>query len=157
MLTHAGVAASAPPAAETLPLINRELSWLRFAERVLAQTTDPEVPLLERVRFAGIVGMLHDEFFMRRISGLKREIDRGSTRVSPDGMTPREEFDACRRELLRQSRALSRIVDHELRPALVREGHPIVDHADFDAAQRREVRTHFQRSIEAILTPPHVR
>ena len=49
--------------------INREMSWLRFARRVLELVQDPEVPLLERVKFAGILGMLHDEFFMKRIAG----------------------------------------------------------------------------------------
>ncbi|NIQ08742.1 hypothetical protein GWO43_28650, partial [candidate division KSB1 bacterium] len=43
--------------------LNRELSWLNFARRVLDLVEDPEVPLLERMKFAGIVGMLHDEFF----------------------------------------------------------------------------------------------
>ena len=45
---------------------NRELSWLSFARRVLAQARDRELPLLERVKFVGILGMLHDEFFMNR-------------------------------------------------------------------------------------------
>jgi polyphosphate kinase len=52
--------------------INRELSWLHFAGRVLELAEGEEVPLLERVKFAGIVGMLHDEFFMKRIAGLER-------------------------------------------------------------------------------------
>ena len=52
--------------------LNRELSWLAFARRVLSQVEDPRLPLLERVKFAGIMGMLHDEFFMKRMGGLKR-------------------------------------------------------------------------------------
>ena len=56
-------------------LINRELSWLSFARRVLALAEDPELPLLERVKFAGIMGMLYDEFAMKRIGGIKRKID----------------------------------------------------------------------------------
>jgi len=51
--------------------VNRELNWLQFARRVLELAEDPEVPLLERVKFLGIVGMLRDEFFMKRMSGLK--------------------------------------------------------------------------------------
>ena len=49
--------------------INRELSWLRFARRVLELAEDPAMPLLERVKFAGIMGMLYDEFAMKRIGG----------------------------------------------------------------------------------------
>ncbi len=68
--------------------INRELSWLRFARRVLEMATDPTVPLLERVKFAGILGMLHDEFFMKRVSGLKRQVNKGVNKLSLDGLTP---------------------------------------------------------------------
>ncbi|MBW1877521.1 MAG: hypothetical protein JRJ84_04085, partial [Deltaproteobacteria bacterium] len=57
---------SAIPVDAPQALFNRELSWLAFARRVLAQVEDPGLPLLERIKFAGIVGMLHDEFFMKR-------------------------------------------------------------------------------------------
>jgi len=66
--SHPGKSTIAPP--DTL--INRELSWLGFARRVLALAEDRNLPLLERVKFAGIMGMLHDEFAMKRIGGLKR-------------------------------------------------------------------------------------
>ena len=56
--------------------INRELSWLSFARRVLALAEDPDLPLLERVKFAGIMGMLYDEFAMKRMGGLKRKIEK---------------------------------------------------------------------------------
>jgi polyphosphate kinase len=72
--------------------INRELSWLNFARRVLEMAQDPEVPLLERVKFAGILGMLHDEFFMKRISGLKRQVRKGVDKLSLDGLRPGEEL-----------------------------------------------------------------
>ena len=52
--------------------INREMSWLCFARRVLNLAEDPEAPLLERVKFAGIVGMIYDEFAMKRLGGLRR-------------------------------------------------------------------------------------
>ena len=58
-------------------LVNRELSWLSFARRVLALAEDPELPLLERVKFAGIMGMLYDEFAMKRLGGIKRKIEKG--------------------------------------------------------------------------------
>ena len=79
---------------------NRELSFLAFARRVMEMVHDPDVPLLERVKFAGIVGMLHDEFSMKRLSGLKRQIQRRKLKRSLDGRTPLQEFDACREELL---------------------------------------------------------
>ena len=57
-------------------LINRELSWLSFARRVLALAEDPGQPLLERVKFAGIMGTIYDEFAMKRIGGLFRQVRR---------------------------------------------------------------------------------
>ena len=71
-------------------LINRELSWLSFARRVLALAEDPEQPLLERVEFAGIMGMIYDEFAMKRIGGLFRQVRRGKGSRGPDGLTPAE-------------------------------------------------------------------
>ena len=71
--------------------------------------TDPQVPLLERVKFAGILGMLHDEFFMKRVSGLKRQINKGVNKLSLDGLTPTEELAACRKEVFKQMRELSQL------------------------------------------------
>ena len=102
--------------------INRELSWLDFARRVLEMAEDPALPLLERLKFAGIMGMLYDEFAMKRIGGLRRLIEKKSDRISPDGRTPREELKACRRELQQQTAILSELVETRLRPALAEAG-----------------------------------
>ena len=99
--------------------LNRELSWLAFARRVLALVEDPELPLLERVKFAGIMRMLHDEFFMKRIGGLKRQGKKAAHR-SIDGRTPAEELAACREEILQQMKAISRAMCEEILPALRR-------------------------------------
>ncbi|MBZ0268996.1 polyphosphate kinase 1 [bacterium] len=131
---------------------NRELSWLSFARRVAAQAEDPGTPLLERVKFAGIVGMLHDEFFMKRISGLKRQIAKRSTKISLDGRTPDGELAACRAELLHQRRDLERIVLQELRPALESAGLGIRDYADLAPEQQAGLRAYFVRSVRPILT-----
>lgn len=119
---------------------SRELSWLGFARRVLALVEDPRLPLLERMKFAGIVGMLHDEFFMKRMSGLKRQIAKGSRKLSLDGRVPEEEFAACREELLAQSARIARLVHDDLRPALRRAGLPILDWSELTAAQQAVLR-----------------
>ena len=92
------IAVDAPEA-----FINRELSWLSFALRVLAQAEDPATPLLERIKFAGIMGMLYDEFAMKRIGGLRRRIEQKNNRITADGHTPDEELELCRKELHKQS------------------------------------------------------
>ncbi|HEX6850761.1 MAG TPA: polyphosphate kinase 1 [Candidatus Polarisedimenticolaceae bacterium] len=132
---------------------NRELSWLAFAARVLALVEDPELPLLERVKFAGIMGMLHDEFFMKRVSGLKKLVQKGSRRRSLDGRTPEEELAACRDEILRQTATLDLRVLDELRPALEDAGIPLYDHDALDASAREHVRRYFVASVMPILTP----
>lgn len=132
---------------------NRELSWLAFARRVLAMAQDPDVPLLERIRFAGIAGMLHDEFFMKRMGGLKRQIQRRVNKKSLDGRTPEEEFLACRKEILAQTREISALFNKNLRPALAAAGLPIRDLADLDEAERAALTDTFRSAIIPVLTP----
>ena len=74
------------------PFINREMSWLCFARRVFNLAEDPEAPLLERVKFAGIMGMIYDEFAMKRLGGLRRLMQKKKHRLSPDGLNPLEEL-----------------------------------------------------------------
>ena len=133
--------------------INRELSWLSFARRVLAMAADEGIPLMERIRFAGIVGMLHDEFSMKRLSGLKRRLEKGSRKVSPGGSTADELFQSVREELADQSAILTRIIQDELRPLLAAEGLPIVDYDEVDERQQTLLRDYFRESVEPILTP----
>jgi len=133
--------------------VNRELSWLQFARRVLELAEDPETPLLERVKFVGIVGMLHDEFFMKRMSGLKRQIANGVDKLSLDGMTPIQEFSACRAQILAQSRKLSRLVNGELRPALADAGLAILDYQSLEPDLQTELEGYFTRAVLPILTP----
>jgi polyphosphate kinase len=156
---------SPPPAREAVPeppaisleapeaFFNRELSWLSFARRVLALVEGPTLPLLERVQFAGIVGMLHDEFFMKRVSGLKRQIRRGSTKRSLDGKTPAEEFEACHRELTDQALRIGAVMEREIRPALERENVGILDYRRLEEDQRAGLRAYFEQSVLPILTP----
>ncbi len=132
---------------------NRELSWLGFARRVLSLAQRPEVPLLERVKFAGIMGMLHDEFFMKRVSGLKRQVKKGSRKLSLGGLTPEQELVACRAELVSQAGALDRLVREELRPGLKRAGLPLLDHAELPPEVSAALRQHFVENVLPILTP----
>ena len=108
--------------------INRELSWLSFARRVLAMAQDPKLPLLERVKFAGIMGMLYDEFAMKRMGGLKRKILRKKLKPSRDELTPDEQLKACRTELSDQVLLVSKLVQRKLRPALTKAGIPILEY-----------------------------
>ncbi len=133
--------------------INRELSWLIFARRVLALVENKELPVLERVKFAGIMGTLHDEFFMKRMSGLKRQISKGSKKTSIDGRTPREQYDACRDELIDQAETLTRVIEKDVRAELKTHGISLVDIDDVDKKTRKHLRNYFKQSVQPILTP----
>jgi polyphosphate kinase len=149
-----------PPAApQTVPAItpeaffNRELSWLAFARRVLAMVEDPELELLERVKFLGIMGLLHYEFFTKRASGLKRQMKNKPTKASVDGLVPRQEFDLCRMEVVRQMEALSRVLENEILPGLESAGIPIFRYDRLSAPQKRWLRDYFRESVQPILIP----
>src|SRR5512135_2355155 len=134
-------------------LINRELSWLSFARRVLALAEDKEQPLLERVKFAGIMGMICDEFAMKRIGGLLRQVRAGAHKHGPDGLAPAEVLEACRAELRSQQESVAELVEKELRPALCDLGVPILDARDLDPSQREFLARYFADSVEPILIP----
>src|SRR6516165_3558510 len=119
----------------------------------MALAEDPTVPLLERVKFAGIMGMLYDEFAMKRIGGLRRRIDRRNTRLSPDGRTPREELQLCREELKRSTRMLCRVVENEIRPALAEAGIALKNYDQLKADERAWLEAYFRHSVQPILTP----
>src|SRR5512135_1917256 len=80
-------------------LINRELAWLDFNERVLEEAEDDTVPLLERVKFLSIVSNNWDEFFMVRVAGIWRQIDAGINQAGADGLTPRQLMDRVSQRL----------------------------------------------------------
>ncbi len=134
-------------------LINRELSWLSFARRVLALAEDQEQPLLERVNFAGIMGMIYDEFAMKRIGGLFRRVRRGGDGRGPEGLTPEEELAVCRAELRSQQQLVARLVEEQLRPALRGLGTPILNVEDLTESQRDYLARYFADSVEPILIP----
>jgi len=134
-------------------LINRELSWLSFARRVLALAEDPGQPLLERVKFAGIMGTIYDEFAMKRIGGLLRQVRKGWSKRGPDGLTSAEVLEACRAELRSQQQRVATLVDEQLRPALRDVGLPILDVGDLGPSQRDFLARYCMNSVEPILVP----
>ena len=133
---------------------NRELSTLDFNWRVLHQGLDDRTPLLERIFFTAITGSNLDEFFQKRVGGLKRQAAAGVTTLSPDGRTPQGQL-ACVREAVRplyerMTAFWGETLVPELRDTI---GLHILDYDDLSAAQQREVETHFQENIFPVLTP----
>jgi polyphosphate kinase len=132
---------------------NRELSWLDFNQRVLELAEDPEVPLLERVRFCGIYANNLDEFFMVRVAGLFDQLDAGIEARGPDGLTPKEQIDAIQRRVLELDDRLCACFSGELRPALEEQGIRIVTLETASAEERREIDDRFKHQVFPTLTP----
>ncbi|HEX6455227.1 MAG TPA: polyphosphate kinase 1 [Solirubrobacterales bacterium] len=132
---------------------NRELSWLDFNQRVLELAEDPEVPLLERVRFCAIYANNLDEFFMVRVAGLFDQLDAGIEARGPDGLTPKEQIDAIQQRVLELDDRLCHAFGAELRPALEEEGVRIVTLDTATAAERREIDERFEQQVFPALTP----
>jgi polyphosphate kinase len=134
-------------------LLNRELSWLDFNERVLALADEPTVPLLERVKFCAIFSSNLDEFFQVRVAALKDQVAAGIVRPSPDGRSPAQqliEISDRVAEVVRQQEEL--FVDH-LVPALRRAGIELISWEDLDQDDRKHLVEVFENRIFPVLTP----
>jgi polyphosphate kinase len=132
--------------------LNRELTWLNFNFRVLHEAEDERTPLLERVKFLSIVASNLDEFFMKRIGGLKQQIGAGLLRPSVDGRVPQEQLRECV-QVVRLLEERQRAVLPRLLDALGREGIAILRYADLTDEERAAFRDHYQRNIFPLVTP----
>src|SRR4029077_15359080 len=102
-----GVADPAPSAPEldTPELyLNRELTWLAFNRRVLHEAQEPRTPVLERLKFLAITAANLDEFFMKRIGGLKQQAAAAFREHTVDGRTPEQQIAECFAEIREQER-----------------------------------------------------
>ena len=134
-------------------LLNRELSWLDFNARVLAQACEANVPLLERVKFVAICSSNLDEFFQVRVSALKNQVDAGITSPGADGRLPAQvllEVGDVVADLVAEQ---ERILSDELFPALHEAGIDLVNWDDLDEAARGEVVALFRERVFPVLTP----
>jgi polyphosphate kinase len=132
--------------------LNRELTWLEFNRRVLHEAQDSRTPLLERVKFLAIVHSNFDEFFMKRIGGLKQQIGAGVQTPSVDGRTPMQQFEQCR-DLARSLGAEMKLLEKELLGLLESHGIRVVRFADLKAKQQRALSDYYRTNIFPLVTP----
>jgi polyphosphate kinase len=133
--------------------INRELSFLEFNWRVLAQGLDSSLPLLERVKFLAISCSNLDEFFEIRVSGLQQRKELGSRAAGPDGMDVDDQLASIRREAARLVAAQYRLLNDDLLPALGQAGIRILPSQEWSEEQRTWLDGYFRREVEPVLTP----
>ena len=154
------IAAAAGEAADPEPVelpehrySNRELSWLSYNGRVLAQAEDRRQPLLERMKFLSIFASNLDEFYMVRVAGLKRRLQMGLGVRSPDGLTLRESLIAVNQRARELMARHAQCFLSDIRPALDREGIRIVSWDQLASEKHSELSEYFHSKVFPLLTP----
>ncbi|MBK8013388.1 MAG: polyphosphate kinase 1 [Deltaproteobacteria bacterium] len=132
---------------------NRELSFLEFNQRILQEAADPEVPLLERLKFVAIVSANLDEFFMVRVAGLKQQLKSGVLEAGPDGMLPSEQLRAIAQRVRSQVAEQERILLEQLVPELALANIQLLRVGTLPDDAKEWVGQTFLRQILPMLTP----
>ena len=151
-----GEAAHAAPAAVDVDApewyLNRELTWLEFNRRVMHEAQDERNPLLERLKFLAIVHSNLDEFFMKRIGGLRQQLGAGVQSRSVDGRTPAEQIEMCL-DVVRGLNAELDVLEKYLLGLMEKEKIAIRRFADLEPSQQKAIGAIFRSDIFPLLTP----
>jgi len=133
--------------------INREASLLEFQRRVLEEARDEENPLLERVKFLAILGSNMDEFFMVRVSGIRKQVEANIMKLSEDGLTPREELAGIRKTAQDLMQDAQQTFHRKLLPKLEKEGIHVLDYSKLSKSQKERADQYFKDVVYPVLTP----
>jgi polyphosphate kinase len=132
---------------------NREMGWLRFNHRVLAEAEDTRNPLLERLKFLTISSSNMDEFFMKRVGGLKRQISYGISPKSADGRTPTQQLASIRQFVIPMIQSQDKCFAKLLKPALAQENIFLLKWSELLAKEKELVKKYYQKNVFPVLTP----
>ncbi len=132
---------------------NRDLSWLDFNYRVLHEAMDPRNALLERLKFLAIFASNNDEFFMKRMAGLKHQAAVRAAEVGLDGLTHRRQYELIRRRVEELLQLQDRIWQVQLRPQMAESGIRIQNVSELAARHQRQAADYFRKYIYPVLTP----
>ena len=132
--------------------LNRELTYLHFCWRVLHEAEDERVPLLERLKFLAIVSSNIDEFFQKRIGGLKQQVGAGLHASTADGRSPTQQIQECLASIHELEFHKAQVLERLL-AALRAAGVALVRWADLDAAEQARAREHYLHNIFPLVTP----
>ena len=133
--------------------LSRELSWLEFNRRVLAEALDFQNPLLERLKFLAIFSSNLDEFFMVRVAGIKRQIEAQVNKVTADGRTPQQQLNAIHERLLPMVTQQHQYFEQQIKPELAKNGIHLLSYIDLNQEQRTYLKSYFDEMIFPVLTP----
>ncbi|MES2769155.1 MAG: polyphosphate kinase 1 [Bdellovibrionota bacterium] len=135
------------------PYLNREMGLLKFNERVLYQALNKRTPLLEKVNFINIFHSNMDEFFMKRLAGLKKLHEARLQSYSLDGLTPKEQIDQIRVKILELNKQVNAFVDKDLKNDLEANGVHLLRWRNLNAKEKAWVTDLFKNKIFPVLTP----
>ncbi|MFZ2323311.1 MAG: polyphosphate kinase 1 [Ignavibacteriaceae bacterium] len=133
--------------------INRDLSWVEFNKRVFEEALNPNLPLLEKVKFISIFSSNLDEFYMIRIAGLKEQIAANVSEPSIDGLTPIEQLKKVEKALKPLLKILDRVWMDEIIPELKKNNIHLYSYEDLNEQQREILTNYFKKEISPVLTP----
>jgi polyphosphate kinase len=132
--------------------LNRELTWLAFVKRVLHEAEDVRTPLLERVKFLAITSSILDEFFMKRIGGLKQQVAAGVHQLTVDGRTPMQQIQECH-EQIRAVGVEQQRLWRQLREKLDTVGVKIASYQSLPEEDQAKLRERYLDNIFPLVTP----
>jgi polyphosphate kinase len=132
---------------------NRELSWLEFNRRVLAEALDERTLLLERLKFLAIFSSNLDEFFMVRIAALKKQVAAGVSKLSMDGCTAQQQLEAITKVLTPMFQEQHQHFEKVLKKSLTKSGIHLLNYVDLNQEQRAYINSYFEDYIFPVLTP----
>ncbi len=133
--------------------INRDLSWLEFNRRVFEEALNPNLPLLDKIKFISIFSSNLDEFFMTRVSGLKEQIKANVIETSIDGLTPMQGLKRIDEEIRPMLSSIYEFWRHKITPALVSEGISISSIKSLNEDDQKVLKEYFLKEIFPVLTP----
>ncbi|MFM9053017.1 MAG: polyphosphate kinase 1, partial [Bacteroidota bacterium] len=135
-----------------LPLINRDISWLSFNERVLQEAQDSTVPLLERLRFLGINSSNRDEFFRVRVATIRRMVNYGRKGEELLGANPKKLLKSIQKLVLKQQNDFERTYTN-LIAELGKQGIHLINEQQLTVSQGEFVRKYFREQVQSHIVP----
>ncbi|WP_337865770.1 polyphosphate kinase 1 [Ignavibacterium sp.] len=133
--------------------INRDLSWIEFNRRVLQEALNPDLPLLEKVKFVSIFSSNLDEFYMIRVSGIKEQIAANVLEPSIDGLTPREQLPKVEKALQPLLKQLYDLWSNDIVPSLRENNIFLHEYDDLSKEEKKVLTEYFKKEIFPVLTP----
>lgn len=144
---------SSPTRASEKEFTNREVGWLNFNQRVLNEAEDLRTPLLERVKFLSIAGSNLDEFFMKRVGGLKRQLALGVVSKSADGQTPLQQLKTIRQIALGMVLKQAEVYENKVKKDLEKNHISILRWKELKSSEKEYIKKYYMKNVFPVLTP----